>query len=189
MQRNQMTYETRTDADIKRAFLSLMGRKPLADITITELAREAKVSRSTFYAHFNNLSDVYESLVEEFENTTAPMIPHLQCFDSGACEDDQLFCTLLRESPRYRPIINEDRFLASYLSSSSSVVKHDMYKVLTDAGYTDAQAQALCKFQLSGCFSAARESRVDKDEWRSIRKVIDTFVNGGIRACLEAKGR
>ena len=189
MQKAQMTYETRTDADIKRAFLTLLSRKPLADITITELAREAKVSRSTFYAHFNNLSDVYESLVEEFDDSTAPMLPHLQCLESGVCEEEQLFCTLLRESTRYRPIISEDRFLASYLSSSNSVAKHDMYAVLTEAGYTDAQAQALCKFQLSGCFSAALESRVGDEEWRAIRMAIDTFVKGGIRACLKAKVR
>ena len=187
MQTKRKAYETRTDADIKRAFLGLLARKPLADITITELAREANVSRSTFYAHYSNLSDVYESLVAELESTMAPLLPQVNCLPGHECAHDQLFCTLVRESKRYQPIINEDRFLPTFLADTDGSESHDIYVLLIEAGYTPAQARALCKFQLSGCFSAARTSRESREEWESIRSVIDTFIQGGINACLEAK--
>ena len=57
-------YDTKTESAIRSALLSLLAKKTLADITVSELAREAHVSRSTFYEHFGNPADVYDSIVE-----------------------------------------------------------------------------------------------------------------------------
>lgn len=179
--------ESRTDADIKRAFLELLHDKSMNDISVSELARAAKVSRSTFYLHYRGIFDVYESLVEDFREETSPIVPQLECAGGEACGQRRPFCELVRGSGRLQPIVNEEHFLPTFLSNTEMMADHDLYRLLVDAGYTDAQARAVCTFQMSGCFSAAHEGRCGESAWPEIRKVIDMFIRGGVEACLNAK--
>ena len=66
---DKMKYATRTDGAIKEALLALLAKKQLADITVSELSREAHVSRSTFYEHFGNPADVYDAVVRDYIRT------------------------------------------------------------------------------------------------------------------------
>ena len=50
---------------IRDALADLLRTKSLMEVTVSELARSASVSRATFYAHYGNLNDVYEELVAE----------------------------------------------------------------------------------------------------------------------------
>ena len=60
----------KTKAAIRAAFLSLLQKKNMDEITVTELAREANIERKTFYLHYNNINDV----IEEVEQTVIDMI-------------------------------------------------------------------------------------------------------------------
>ena len=60
----------KTKAAIRSAFLSLLQKKNMDEITVTELAREANIERKTFYLHYNNITDV----IEEVEQTVVEMI-------------------------------------------------------------------------------------------------------------------
>ena len=50
---------------IAEALLQLMAEKPFAEITISEVAARADLSRRTFYRHFNDLDEVVDYLVNE----------------------------------------------------------------------------------------------------------------------------
>ena len=50
---------------IKDALLDLMYTKDFNEITVNELLVKANISRGTFYAHFNNLEDVRQQLVND----------------------------------------------------------------------------------------------------------------------------
>lgn len=50
---------------IKDALLEIMYEKDFNSITVNELLRKANVSRGTFYAHFSNLEDVREHLIDD----------------------------------------------------------------------------------------------------------------------------
>lgn len=83
--------------------------------------------------------------------------------------------------------MKEGRFLDTFLTKREGVGQHDLFGLLTNAGYTEAQAEAICSFQMSGCFAAARSSTASDEEWAQIRAVIDRFILGGIAACLAAR--
>ena len=184
--RGKWKYETKTEEAVKEALLGLLGRKPLAEVTVAELAREAGVSRSTFYEHFGNPADVYDALVTEFSRDVSPLMDQVAC--SGSFHPRGVpFCERLREGGPRAAIVAEDRFLNAYLVQARGLEGHDLYGLLTGAGYTDAQARALCSFQMTGCFSAATTSKVTGEEWEAIKDVIDRFILGGISACLAAK--
>lgn len=50
---------------IKDALLEIMYEKDFKDITVGELLKKANISRGTFYAHFKNLEDVKQQLIQD----------------------------------------------------------------------------------------------------------------------------
>ena len=187
VRRDEWKYETRTEEAVKGALVALLARKPLAEVTVAELAREAGVSRSTFYEHFGNTADVYDALVSDFSHDVSPLMDQVACTGSFRPRGKP-FCEQLRENGPRAAVVGEDRFLNAYLTQTQGLEQHDLYGLLTGAGYSDAQARALCSFQMTGCFSAATSSKATGEEWEGIKAVIDRFILGGIAACLAAKG-
>lgn len=180
------TYATRTEASVKDAMLKLLAQKPLAEITISELAGQAHISRSTFYAHFGNTTDVYNALVEEVSREISPIMSQIACSE-GFRPTRKPFCALVRDEGAFSPVVREGRFAETFLALHEMPEGHDLFSLLADAGYSEAEAQAVCSFQMSGCFAAARSSRATAEEWNAIRAVIDRFILGGIAACLAAR--
>lgn len=66
---------------ILSAFERLLMEKPLADITVSAIAREANVDRKTFYVHFGTVDglldaiaeDVVETIIDSVEKTLASL--------------------------------------------------------------------------------------------------------------------
>ncbi|MCI8420810.1 MAG: TetR family transcriptional regulator [Clostridia bacterium] len=50
---------------IKNAFSNLLQKKDLEEITVTEIVKLSGLNRGTFYAHYNNLTDVLEEIEKE----------------------------------------------------------------------------------------------------------------------------
>lgn len=186
MAKHVAKYETHTEQDVKNALLRLLAAKPLADVTVSELAREAHISRSTFYEHFGNPNDVYDVLMAEISAEMSPLMSQVACSD-GFKPSGTPFCELVRDAGEYAPVVGEARFMDSFLGQQNAREGHDLFTILTDAGYTEAQAKAVCSFQMSGCFSAVRSLVPGEGNWDEIRPVIDRFILGGIAACLAAK--
>ena len=67
----------KTDRAIEKAFMELRARQPLEKIRIKDLCTLAKVNKSTFYAHYE---DIYE-LSSRLENK---LIHSGQCAQCGA---------------------------------------------------------------------------------------------------------
>ena len=144
------------------------------------------MSRSTFYEHFGNPCDVYDSIVQEFSRGLSPMMEQVAC-TSEMNPSVEPFCARLRDDGPFSPAVNEDRFLNSFLERTEMLEGHDLYAILTNAGYAPDQARALSAFQLAGCFTAARMSQAGSANWLTVKAVIDRFILGGIAACLAAK--
>lgn len=51
---------------IRDAFISLMDKnKNIADITVSDIAKEANINRGTFYNHYDNPVDIIEEIKDE----------------------------------------------------------------------------------------------------------------------------
>jgi AcrR family transcriptional regulator len=181
-----MKYNTKTESAVKNALLGLLAKKPLSDVTVSELARAAGVSRSTFYEHYGNPCDVYDDLMREMSGELSPLMSQVTCKDGFKAEGTP-FCELVRGEGRYAPVVGDARFIDTLLGQQVAGEGHDLYGLLVDAGYSCEQAEAVCSFQMSGCFNAARKARAADADWSQIRPVIDRFILGGIAACLAAK--
>ena len=49
----------KTKESIEKAFFDLLGTKPLDKVTVVELARAARIHKSTFYLHYLDIPDLY----------------------------------------------------------------------------------------------------------------------------------
>ncbi|MEE8721972.1 MAG: TetR/AcrR family transcriptional regulator [Eggerthellaceae bacterium] len=175
------------DERIEDALLALLGRTALADVTVSALARAAHVSRSTFYQHFGNVDDVYRNLVKRFKRRSTPVLDQLLCADGAesATSAVQPFCCSIRNAGSYKPVVAESRFLDAFFEGEEQLpTNRDLYDMLCQAGLDEAQAKAVCAFQLNGCYAVARLSAADDAEWERVRRTLDTFIRGGVAACL-----
>ena len=69
---------------IKQAFVNLLESKNLSDITIGNICDKAGINRTTFYAHFSSLTDLFKALESELYSVSPSE------FD-GECSDVTLY--------------------------------------------------------------------------------------------------
>ncbi|MGI8387539.1 TetR/AcrR family transcriptional regulator [Robertmurraya sp. P23] len=55
----------KTKQNIHLALTNLLNKKPLNDIKVTELCKEASINRGTFYFHYQEVGDVFKEFFEE----------------------------------------------------------------------------------------------------------------------------
>lgn len=55
-----------TQSVIRKSLLKLLAQKPLKNVTVAEVCREAQVTRGTFYNHYYDVFDVYASIENDF---------------------------------------------------------------------------------------------------------------------------
>ena len=53
-----------TKTTLAMALEDLLRKKPLSELTVTEIAERAGVNRQTFYYHFRNIDDLIKWTVE-----------------------------------------------------------------------------------------------------------------------------
>lgn len=166
---------------IKQALLRLMVARRLEDVSMAQLAREAGVSRSTLYAHFGNVLDVYAALVADFLGGLRSLEMHLHCSD---CREagQRPFCVALREAGPYEPVVRDGRFLSLLFSLvDQGSFGGDLLGIYASLGTSRLQAWALYRFQMSGCYAVALSS-VPAGEWDVVQRTLDAFIRGGINA-------
>lgn len=70
----------KTKESIENAFLGLMREKPLDKITITELARSARINKGTFYLHYRDVYDLYSRMLDHFFDKLVESIDYFSLF-------------------------------------------------------------------------------------------------------------
>jgi len=63
-----------TKAIIKDAFVSLLQKRPIKDISVKELCAEANINRSTFYFHYTDVYDLLEQIEQEMFDDLRKML-------------------------------------------------------------------------------------------------------------------
>ena len=185
----------RTERAILDAFLDELSEKPLASITVSAVAKRAGISRSTFYAHFSNVRDVFDRALGDFVRNIRELNVQLRC---ASCGDDGLdaeaklpFCVALRRAGRYDALVRSPEFLPAYLGLVDSSEGNAVLESLVDAGVQPETARNVMRFQLSGCYAVALSTPPDAD-WRALQRALDDYIRGGIaalRSSARAQGR
>ena len=94
-----------TAARMDEAFLALLEKKNFAYITVKEICAAAGVNRSTFYLHYETLSDL---LAESTEHMTRQ-------FQAYMAHDSEAFIAKLRTCPQEELYLVTPEYLTPYL--------------------------------------------------------------------------
>lgn len=103
---------------IARTLIQLMEYKPLDEITITALVKEANVSRMTFYKYYKSKQEVLEDYMYEIMN--AYMEEVKKRTDIGAFHELKHICHCFKFFEQYSPFIK-------------ILTKANMYSVIINA--------------------------------------------------------
>ena len=93
----------KTREAIESAFERLLGEADFSEITVSAIAREARVSRKTFYAHYSSIDDLLKIMAEEAVDEIAVAIQpdgELRSVDEWVAEFTRITLTSLRDNPR-----------------------------------------------------------------------------------------
>lgn len=100
---------------MNQALLSLLEKKDLEFITITEITKKAGVNRSTFYLHYENIYELLEETIQNlhkkflrsFENQSAIKITSQK--DAFLLTDEQLipYLNFVKENKRVLKLIHK----------------------------------------------------------------------------------
>lgn len=170
---------------IRDALAELLQAKPLTDISVSELSRKAKVSRTTFYVHYDNVGDAFDELVREVMDDVLSFGERFSC-ENPRCvaREKSRFCELIRSEKELAGVVREARFFPSVMAFA-----WEDPDAKTDAvarGIDPVAMRAVRLFQMSGCHAIASSEFAQRDDWPHIRHVIDTFIEGGLRALERA---
>jgi len=75
---------------IKKAFVDLMKRRTYDEITVKDLAEEARINRKTFYAHYDTKQALFESMMREMFDDICGCFMYEKMFSETEHSKEQL---------------------------------------------------------------------------------------------------
>ncbi len=171
---------------VKDALLSLLSKKEYADITVTDLCREAEIHRGTFYLHYDNLSEVMDALFDDALGSLNSVLVQIGFEPPDRAECAYPLCRFLRENRKYQPLFFSDS-LHSHVIDRIAAAGWDSFrgKLGAESGLTEEALKAVFYFQLNGCLAVSRQKiGVSDASWSEIQCSIDRFLGNGYSSLL-----
>lgn len=190
---------TYTKNVIKDSLLEMLSEMPFEKVTVAALCRKADIVRTTFYLHYDGLSDVIKELaddaiiaVKDNRNNDIRDLPLLAEQMRKSTDPDLLapymsllpVCQRVFDDPKYK-IMFQDMMVSDYIlkeiySSQKAGAIEQFVKYL---GITPQQAEKLFLFTVTGAFQVNKSMGWEKNrDWYEIQKILLTFLSGGYNA-------
>lgn len=99
----------KTKQKIKSTFAELMyEKKELTNITVTELAKRAEITRASFYTHYDSIYDVAQDIQNETLEVLVKNVKDIKSISDFDNYLDQVFAYLKDNEVMYRLILSSD---------------------------------------------------------------------------------
>ena len=192
MNKNESKYFN-TSIKMDEALISFLEKKEFSYITVKEICDVAGVNRSTFYLHYENVSDLLK------ETTQYILDKHFAYYDVNkqdvvrrleSCEQRELIFVTHEYLTPYLTFIKENRRIFKLAVKQFRVMNMEdvygkMFKyifepILTRFSVPEKERTYVIKFYLTGIFSIVMEW-LDKDcndEIDAVIKIINACVLG-----------
>lgn len=172
----------KTEVRIKGALLQTLSVKPFTETSVSELAHEAQVSRTSIYTHFGSLEGVFRAAVNDVFYRAKTLKGQLKCPSCTSKDTKMPFCALVREEGEYWALTHDAHFLPTALDMCFNGELHaDLMMDLQSSGWSQTTIEALIRFQKSGCYAAACVT-TESGSWDETREALDVFIRGGLNA-------
>lgn len=190
---------------VKDALLSLIGQMPYEKVNVAKVCREAQITRTTFYAHFEGLTDVLNQVIDDAllfsqqagaDAGDAAGASDLVAIVQASVEDIKRHetmlpaCQRIADSAKYRSLFL-DPTLADYIVGRiyRRVRGQMVPEISAKTGVPADEAELLLQFVLHGSFSVNQRLGWNKtDDWYRFQRTLNIFAAGGYDALARAQG-
>lgn len=183
---------------IKDSLLELLDSHPFEKITVTALCKQAEITRATFYLHYNNLTEVLDSALEDAleltENeTNNPGQDILQILEilsdkhnpDVIKEHETLLpaCQRVADIPKYRALFLDEGLSDYIIKKMYMAEKNKMTPTLMKQCHlTRKEADKLFLFIIYGAYQVNKSMHWKKtDEWYQLQGKLVRFILGGFQ--------
>lgn len=175
---------------VKEAFLELINNHPYSQITVTQLCRQAEITRSTFYLHFNNLTDVLNVVLDDalmISKNSAGSLPNISELSIDCLKQNESLlptCQRIASATKYRALLM-DPDLSEYIIGR--IANHERDKMIPliqrRTGLGSQDAETLFSYTLHGSFAInKRHHFIKDDEWYHEVELLNRFINAGYQS-------
>lgn len=169
---------------IKESFLKLIDQLPYSKVTITQLCKEADLTRSTFYLHFNSLTDLLNEVIDDALYLSGEGNSlELQSSANYLQDNGSLLpvCQRIGNSPKYQKLLM-DPDLSEYIIGR--IMQHEQQYVIPSiikkTGLNSDAAESLFRYVIHGSFAVNRAHRfIKSDAWMRDMKMLNDFTEAG----------
>lgn len=173
---------------IKDSFLDLINQKTYTQINVAELCRQADITRSTFYLHFDNLTDVLNAVLDDAflfnQSTSLSTLPESQPLTIDLLRENESLlpaCQRIADSSKYRQLLM-DPSLSEYIIGR--IIAHEKDKIVPSiqkrTGLNKNEAELLFIYSINGSFAINKRHHFIKDDaWYQELQLLNTFTSGG----------
>ncbi len=166
---------------IKDALLVLLKKKNYMDISITDICRQAGISRGTFYAHFKNIREIIDLLFDDALEQIGNIPLQTLCHPEDNSNDGLPLCGFLRKYKKYQPLFFSDQLYTYAVSRIVSSLKYGFISVMKEkTNLEEDLLEDLLYYQIMGCMSICkRHIDLSDSEWDRRKCNVDLFLKKG----------
>lgn len=129
---------------IKKALAKLIHEKDVAKITVSDIIREADISRGTFYAHFSDVNGVIEQIESEEIQKLIDFVDKFRI--EYVVQDTHLFllriCEYLYKDMEYYKMLANSKILNNFIFRLVNVYYDSIMGVMNVKGSPEAENKA-----------------------------------------------
>lgn len=174
---------------VKDAFLDLISEKSYPEINVAMICRKADITRSTFYLHFDNLTDVLNAVLDDallFTGESSFTIDPAKVSLDVLKENESLLpaCQRIADSQKYRDLLM-DSSLSDYIIGR--IIAHERDTIVPSiqkrAGLSEKEAELLFIYSIHGSFAINKRHHFTKDDsWYKDLQMFNKFTSAGYKA-------
>ncbi len=158
MNRSSYTKATaRNRRRIQEAFAELLAeRGSLSNITVTDLAERAEITRGTFYNYYDNLYQVGSELQNELEKQLFSEYDNLDTLEAIEKYIDDVFVFFKSQEGIYRELLSSEAS-SDFLIQLENGMSKRVLSVLHKSGVNDESAKMELLFTTNGAIAIVRK--------------------------------
>lgn len=190
---------------IKDAVLELMKYSGFNDLTVTAVCKQAEITRSTFYIHFDNLSDILNELIRDALNLAE------NCSEGSITDTMRVIgmlkhneipkylrehtldlppCQRIADNEKYR-VLFKDESIASYITKTIFLIEKEYVvpQMMKELNLSEDKCLFLFLFNINGAYALNKYVDWKKDDaWYDMQAMLLSYISGGYEA-LKKKNR
>ena len=148
---------TKNRRKIQSAFAELLAeRGSISNITVTDLAERAEITRGTFYNYYNNIYEVGAEIQHEIEKQLFSEYSAMDTADSIECYIDEVFAFLDKQEGIYRELLASDAS-SSFLTQFENEMNSRVLAAMRRNGAKDKKIELELLFTIDGAIAIVRK--------------------------------